>query len=360
MIVALSASIIGGKLVEWHSCLIAKNFTHAQRLRNETKELIKQMESNDKILAYYQLVSFKHELLSTYGTGELFESTLPTPVEIERDDYLNFMFYFVSAQNEFLNERYKSAVQMYKVAERLIEKVNDPAEKAEFYQELGMSYYRIDQYTFAASYMDQALEFFGKNAMYLVNEIRCKLVLAAIDTELGEQASAEKIYKEMIEISKPFPYYHSLVLHNLGQNRMTQQRFDDAVQLFEQALSINEFSQSITGLKSTYNLLNARLRNETYIGGLEELEFNARAQKLMEIKAKCKVSRGLYLEDNFSEVEQGLDMLKVNEKFFECSEVCDEISQHFEQKGDLANALKYARLVNHMSKKQSNVGVDLL
>ncbi|GAF24015.1 MULTISPECIES: hypothetical protein [Shouchella] len=360
MIIALSSSIVGSKIVEWHSCLIAKDMVRAQLTKEESKSLIMQMEPNEKIIAYYQLVSFKHDLLSTYEKGELLESTLLTPIETERDDYLHFMYYFVSGQNEFLNERYKSAIQMYKIAERLIEKVNVPAEKADFYQELGMSYYRIDQYTFAASYMEQALEFFEHNNMYVVNEIRCKLVLAAIATELGKQTLAERIYNEIILISKPFPYYHSLVLHNVSQNRLTQRRVEEAIDLLEEALSIKEFSQSITGLKAKYNLLNARLRNKTYKGGLDELEFSAKAQKLMEIKAKCKVSRGLYLDNDFSEVLIGVEMLKANEKYFECSEIYDEISQYFESKGELATALKYARLVHTMSKKQSNVGEDLI
>lgn len=354
----LSPTAVGQKIVEWHSCIISKDIEQARKIKVDAVEMITKMAANDKMLSYYQLVSFKHDLLLAYSDKEMPDVSELNSIEIERDDYLNFMYYYVTGQNEFLNERYKSAIRTYKIAERLIEKVNDPAEKAEFYQELGISYYRIDQYTFAAAYMEQALEFFEKNSIYKANEIRCKIIVAAIDTELARNDSAEIIYNEIVEMSKPFPYNHALVLHNMGQNRVTQQKFNEALDLFEKALSISEFSNSITSLKTRYYLLNTQLRTGLYSSGLNELELDATAYNLVELQAKCKVSNGLYLKNDFSLIESGLNMLEENEQYFDCSEVCDEVSRHYESKGDLDIALKYARLAGQMSKHQTNLGVD--
>lgn len=358
MSLVLSAEAVGGKIVEWHSCIISKDIEQARILKIETTEMIRKMEPSDKMLSYYQLISFKYDLLLAYSENEIPENPDFNIVEKERDDYLNFMYYYVSGQNEFLNERYKSAIRTYKVAERLIEKVNDPAEKAEFYQELGISYYRISQYTFAASYMEQALEFFEKNSMYKINVITCKMVLAAINTEITHFDSAEIVYNEIIELSKPFPYTHALVLHNIGLNRMTQEKFEEAISLLERALSINEFANSIAAYKSRYNLLNAQLRLGTYSDGLIQLESDIKTHKLQELQAKCEISRGLYLEDDSSLIESGLNKLEYNELFFEYSGLCEEISQYFESKKDVETALKYARLSIEMNKKQTNLGVE--
>ncbi|MFS0788812.1 aspartate phosphatase [Shouchella sp. 1P09AA] len=354
----LKAEEVGKKIVEWHSCLIAKDIKQAKILKQQTDEIVQKMEPHDKMLAYYQLISFKHDLIVNYTEGGTLEAPVVSSVEIERDDYLNYMYYFVSGQHEFLNERYKSAIRTYKIAERLIEKVNDSAERADFYQELGYSYYRIDQYTFSYSYLEQALEFFEKNDLYIANVVRCKMILAAIHTEVGRYESAELIYNDLISLAKPFPFYNALLLSNMGLNRMTQKRYEEAIPFFEKALLIPELGQSVTSIKTKYNLLNAQLRTGVYISGLDDIESAAQSHNLVEITAKCHVSRGLYIENNFKLVELGLDLLKANNQYFDCAEICEEVSLFFENKGDMENALKYSRLSNDMTKQQTNLGVD--
>ncbi len=63
-------------------------------------------------------------------------------------------------------------------------------------------------------------------------------------------------------------------------------------------------------------------------------------------------------EDNINFVESGLKLLEDKELYFECSEVCEEISRHFELKGDLIVALNYSKLAINFKKHQTTLGVD--
>ncbi len=177
---------------------------------------------------------------------------------------------------------------------------------------------------------------------------------------LKKEALRTAIVKMYIgcEITKPYPYHFALLHHNIGQNRVTQEKFVEAIENFNVALENKEFAQSMTGLKTTYYLLNVQLRIETYSHGLSDLEEQVTTYKLPEFVAKCKVLRGLYLENNLSLVKTGLDMLESNEQYFEYTEMCDEISQYFESKGDLALSLEYSKLARKMSKNQTIVGVN--
>ncbi|MFB4212873.1 hypothetical protein ACE1TH_13270 [Shouchella sp. JSM 1781072] len=354
----LAPEKVGGKIVQWHSCLIAKDIESAKEAREQTILAIDKMKPDDKMLAYYQLISFKHNLLVSYPNGEKAEAPLLNSIEIERDDYLNYMYYYVSGQNEYLDQRYKSAIRTYKIAERLLDKVNDKAEKADFYQKLGMSYYKINQYTFAISYIEQALEIFEKDSLYRKNEITCKLALAIISSEMELFETANALYKELFEITKPFPYEQALTHHNHGIYQIVREQFVDAIQNFKLALDVPEFSQSITALKTTYHIYHLQLKMETYSHGLDELEAKIKKQKLPEYIARCKVSRGLYMENNMSLVKAGLDILESNEFYFEYAEMCDEISQYFESKGDLPRSLEYSKRARHMGKKQTFIGVN--
>ncbi|WP_054708857.1 hypothetical protein [Bacillus sp. JCM 19041] len=279
-------------------------------------------------------------------------------LELTTNSYLRFMYYFISGQSEFYHGRYKSAIRSFKIAERLIEEVNDPAERAEFYQKLGISYYRIDQYTFAASYMEMALEFFEKNEAYIELEINSKLILAAIDTELERFDEAERIYNDLLESSKPFPAAHALVYRNMGLNRMTQDKLGEAEIYLEAALSIKEHRESILGVKTKFNLVNIQLKIDNYTSGLDEIEKEVNYYQLTEYIAKCKINRGLYLNHDVSLVEKGINELLQYELYFDCSEVAKEISSFYEREGKLSLALEYLNLAYRMQKKQSQLGVD--
>ncbi|MED4128195.1 hypothetical protein [Shouchella miscanthi] len=354
----LAPEKVGEKIVQWHSCLIAKDIESAKEAREKTIIAIDKMKPDDKMLAYYQLISFKHNLLVSYPNGEKAEAPSLNTIEIERDDYLNYMYYYVSGQNEYLDQRYKSAIRTYKIAERLLDKVDDQAEKAEFYQKLGMSYYKIDQYTFAISYIEQALEIFERDSLYKKNEITCKLALAIIASEMKLFDTAEALYRELGKMTEPYPYENALTYHNLGIHYIALDQFVNATESFKMALAIPEFKDSVTAVKTTYHLYNVQMMMGTYSHGMDDLEKRVKRLKLPEFIARCKISRGLYLENNITLVNTGLATLESDELFFEYALMCDEISQYFESKGDLARSLEYLKLARKMGQNNHIVGVN--
>ncbi|WP_369696053.1 hypothetical protein [Shouchella clausii] len=55
---AVKAEIAGTKIVQWYSSIIAKQLDQATALKGEARGLVTQMKRNNKILAFYSLVSF--------------------------------------------------------------------------------------------------------------------------------------------------------------------------------------------------------------------------------------------------------------------------------------------------------------
>ncbi|GAF13804.1 response regulator aspartate phosphatase [Bacillus sp. JCM 19046] len=349
----LAPEKVGGKIVEWHSCLMAKDIESAKAAREQALIAVEKMKPDDKMLAYYQLISMRHDLLTNQKNAPEWNE-----IEWKTEEYLYFMYYYVSGQNEFLHGRYKSAIRTFKIAERLIEQVNDPSEKAEFYQKLGISYYRIDQYSFASSYIEQALEFFEKQSLYKENELVCKMVLAAIESELSRFDSAESLFKELIELSKPYPFRRGLIFYNMGMNRLAQKQLEAALSCMEQALSIPEHAKAINGIKSRFYVANIRLRLGLAVANLSTIETEIKKLKLDEFSARSQVVRGLYLDNNLALVESGIKKLEDNQLFFECSEVCEEVAQHFELKGDFSTALHYSKLAIAKKKHQTIMGIE--
>ncbi|KQL56767.1 MULTISPECIES: Rap family tetratricopeptide repeat protein [Bacillaceae] len=352
---------VGQQIVEWYSCIMTKDIKQAKLLKPEVDIMVANMEPDDKMLAYYQLVSLQYDLLvlreAPDEKTEALNETILENIAVQTNDYLNFMYYYVWGQTEFYKQRYKSAIRTYKIAERLIEKVKDPLEKAEFYQKLGISYYRIDQYTFAFSYLEQALEIFEKDSSYIMNVISCKQILAGIHSELKEYEKAEAIYTELLVLSKPYPYYQAITTYNMGLSRIFVGNLDEAIQHFNKAIRIEEFRNSAIYLKAKYHVLNLQMRLGNYAEGLEQLEEEVHNKDVKEIEGKLLICRGLYLNEGYWLIEKGLNLLQTHEYYSECRNLCEEISKHYKKADDYKKALYFLEYANEMGNK-TILGVD--
>ncbi|MFS0785459.1 hypothetical protein ABC345_03635 [Shouchella sp. 1P09AA] len=116
MQVKIPSEAVGAKIVEWYSCLVSRSYDQAMLLRDETKTMIRQMEKNDKILAYFSLVDYRHSMLmNSYDKNTLDEELLEEHEEITQiDNMLKYFYYFISGQSEYVHERYRSAVKLLK------------------------------------------------------------------------------------------------------------------------------------------------------------------------------------------------------------------------------------------------------
>ncbi|WP_186370783.1 RapH N-terminal domain-containing protein [Shouchella miscanthi] len=52
----IPSSKVGAKIVEWYSCILSSSYTEATLLKHEVEQMLKTMEEDDKILAYFSLV----------------------------------------------------------------------------------------------------------------------------------------------------------------------------------------------------------------------------------------------------------------------------------------------------------------
>ncbi|MED4130355.1 Rap family tetratricopeptide repeat protein [Shouchella miscanthi] len=352
---------VGQQIVEWYSCIMTKDIKQAKLLKPKVDVMVANMKPDDKMLAYYQLVSMQYDLLMLKVSPDEAKANLDVTIlegiANQANDYLKFMYYYVWGRNEFYQKRYKSAIRTYKIAERLIEKVDDPVEKAEFYQKLGISYYHIDQYTFAFSYLEQALEFFEKDPTYIVNVFTCKHILSGIYSELHQHEKAESIYNELLIATESYPYNYAITKYNIGVNSIALEKYEKAIKHFTEALDIKEFQDSAIYLKAKYHVINLQLRLGNKPEGLEQLEEEVHNKDAKGIKAKLMICRGLYLEDDISLVNRGVEILEANEDFVECRELCREISKHFEEVADSGKALYFLEYAKEMNSKII-LGVD--
>lgn len=196
----IPAEEVGAKIVEWYSCIMSSSYEEAKLLKNEVELMLGNMENNDKMLAYYSLVEYRHNNMLDGNNRSVNLKDQYKFVETEVDHYLKYLYYFVSGQYEYNKQRYRTAIKLFRKAERLLEYVNDETEELEFFMYIGFIYYRINQYLFATSYLEQAENGF-RRINYIRKSLNCKQVLGAIYSELREYDKAEQILKEALDKS---------------------------------------------------------------------------------------------------------------------------------------------------------------
>ncbi|MDQ0207518.1 response regulator aspartate phosphatase [Alkalicoccobacillus murimartini] len=353
----IPAEEVGVICVKWYSCIVAQDYDEADALRLEATESIQNMFPDDKVIAYYSLIEYRHKLMKEGATSQLDESKLKNIKNL--DPILTFYYYFMSGLGGFYKAHYKDAIRLYNKAESLLEHVADPFEQAEFYQRIGEGYYRIYQYTFAVSYIERALDIFKQDAIYIEKELDNRHLLAAITSERNQEREAEDQYLELIGVAKDYSsplslIYQSFAFHYLRKNDQNQ-----AKKYIIKALESIEHSSTINGMKSKGELAFIHLRMGEIDQGLpllEEVEAKADKVEDIEYQLRCLINRHLYIDFDKSRVDEGIRQLEEAELYFDAIEVCQDVSRFFEERDHHIEALHYLKHALYLKGFQFTIG----
>ncbi|MFK3936479.1 modification methylase CeqI [Alkalihalobacillus sp. NPDC078783] len=347
--------IVGSRCLDWYNVIIQSDFEAATRLKNEVTEMINNMESDHNVTAFYQLLSVRHNLLVKQASDQ----SLLISSESDNESYLNYMYYFIRGQQEFYEGKYTSAVRLYTKAESLLDSVEDQYERAEFFLRLADGYYRINQYTFAVTYVEQAMELFEQNSKYQNKVLNGHLLLAAIDSELGKYDQAEVRYYKALYQAEDFPKVKALILRSLGLNRLRQYKYKEAKSLFLHALSIKEHMLTKVGNKTKADLAFVQLR----LGEIEPAQTSLKdicdwIKQDNEYHAKMLIYQDVYVGAYESGMKEGFKELIQHQLYFDAEEIALELVYYYEEREQFSEALYFSKLALEMNVKNHQLGMN--
>ncbi|MFB4211519.1 tetratricopeptide repeat protein [Shouchella sp. JSM 1781072] len=350
---------VGAKIVEWYSCILSSSYEEATLLKHEVEQMLKRMEEDDKILAYYSLVAYRHDNMMDGDNRSISLEEELNHVEKDMDQYLKYLYYFVSGQNEYNNQRYRSAVKLFRKAERMLEFVDDKTEEYEFYMYMGIAYYRINQYLLATSYLEQAETGF-RRLNFPKKYLNSKQVLGAIYSELKEYDKAEDILNEALQ-ECTFPLYSGIILRTLGLSMFSQKKYDSAVSFFEKSLDLEEYNDSIFGMRSRTELAHTLFKlnkHEEAQKILKGAKASANYYNELEFKVRCQFIEGTYVCNDQKMVDNAIQQLNKAGLHFEVCELSEELIEIYEEKGDNKNIIKYFKSAYQGKINQTLLGDD--
>ncbi|QHZ47244.1 Rap family tetratricopeptide repeat protein [Bacillus sp. NSP9.1] len=349
MNVKIAPEEVGNMLNQWYGMIKLQQVNKARLMKNEIQRAIENMEENQDVLLYFNMIDSRFKLLmEQYNeSGSILKSLKYRAEERKTDDMLQYYFYFFSGLYQFYIKNFTKAINFYRIAENWVNKIPDEAERAEFNFQIAIAYYEIHQHFFSLTHAEKALESFLALGNYDNRAATTQMIIAANRLDLHQYKSTEALYKKAIKMAADTQqhFVEGLRYHNLGLAYERQEKLDLARESFETALDIFENLHSkIAVIRTSYMLARVLFKK-----GLVE-EGTHWYQKALDLaketnektyEAKLLIIHSIYKELDETLLDNTLNMLRDKKLWSDVTDLAVNAARHFKKKEYHELAAKY-------------------
>ncbi|MFB4158847.1 hypothetical protein ACE1TF_03085 [Geomicrobium sp. JSM 1781026] len=333
----------------WYHAIIRRDVEAATRLKKVVEELMARGKIDEEIELYYELTDFRHMMITeNISEGEAYRKIdkLQDLGKVNVNSTFRSLQNYIYGHFEFLQGSYIKAIRYYQETEFELNQLSDPFEKADFYQRMGETYYRIDQYVSSIYYLEKSFSIFNENPLFEERALNSLLLLGCVYSEMRETDEAKELFDRVLNSSKSYPTLHSLALRNIGLSLLQSNHLKSAKRNFLEALETGGHKNSAEGMKTKYNISLICFRLDDYEEGLNYLNiamYEADKYHSTEYIARCKIVQNLYVKKDLAVVIEGLNQLEANNLYFECAEMSNEVSYYMERVGENEQAFSFLK-----------------
>ncbi|AYK76676.1 RapH N-terminal domain-containing protein [Bacillus subtilis] len=356
---------VGIKINEWHMYINRFDVENSERLKAEVEQMMKEMEEDQNLLLYYQLIVFRHRMMLDY----LFPSDLAK--RLDKAEYLRkiegkgkklsgmleYYTYFFKGMHEFSLGKFIRAIESYKKAEKKLTRVLDAIEKAEFYYKMAEVFYHMKQTHVSMFYVEQAYDIYKKHDTYKVRMIHCLTVVAGnyIDLVAHDQAlpHLQKALKIAEEISNTQLMTKALLNVGCCYNGMDNTTM--AIGYFRKAAEVAEKAKAKELTQIYYELALIHFKQDEKIEGREFYNRALESAQLFEndlFLSLLKVVNALFIESgNRSNVLEAMEPLRDSRGYPYLEELALEAAQFYTRKERMDDSVYFYREMVHAQKQ---------
>lgn len=153
----------------------------------------------------------------------------------------------------------------------LANKLNKPQLTIYIFRVLGTAYYDLKKYDKAQDLLNSAYDLAVKYKDQH-EQLATLNALGNLSIETGDYIMAEQFYEKAIVVAEELKDFHSnaIAFHNLAQALSLQNRFDEALPLFEESIKMHTTEEATNSLSSVYvDLASHYFRQKKYAKSLE-------------------------------------------------------------------------------------------
>ncbi|MEC1262366.1 tetratricopeptide repeat protein [Bacillus swezeyi] len=317
--------LVATKMNFWYTALKNNWPGQAEDTRKEVERELDQMEQNQDVVVYYNLLLFRHNLQFDYmysdpggNLNSRFEEFKKIRDQNNLEGMLEYYYQFFAGMYHFRQKELILALNFYRNAEKQLDFFDcDELEKAEFYFKTSEVYYHMKQTFFSMNYATQAYNIYKKYDTYGERRVQCQFILAGNcrDQMLPEKAipSLNQALNESNKIASAHLIGSSHL--NLGICYNQLEELEKASNHLQKTLEVyREVNHSFLS-KALFNLAHVRAKqaewvtaNDLYFDGKESAEKSHNAYDI----AKLEMLKGLYLIHDLDLVRESFKFFKEN------------------------------------------------
>ncbi|MCY8486363.1 tetratricopeptide repeat protein [Bacillus atrophaeus] len=352
----ISYDLVISKLNSWYTTIKKNMIDDAEKMKSEIEFLLQDIQENQDVLLYYQLLEFRHELMLIYLKSKDVEDVQAT-YEILKEkegsltNMLEYYYFFFVGMYEFRRKELESAISAYNMAETKLSEVEDELERAEFYFKVSEVYYYMKQTYFSLNYAKRAIKIYRKYNIDDERILHCRFIVAGnlIDT-LNYENAIHELVRGLRDAKRIGKRYLIATFHmNLGIVYRGINKYNLSVLFLRNALAVFQEENHIFMCKTLFNLSHVLAQKGEADKALlyfEKGNMIALWNKDYEYQAKFKLLKGLYFSnEDVSLINEALDYFESKKLFADIEEYAKEVADFFYQKGKSLLANEYYRKV---------------
>ncbi|MED1125339.1 aspartate phosphatase [Bacillus atrophaeus] len=340
----IAHEVVASILNELHIAIRKCEIEKAEELIKKSKDLLKDMEEDDKVVIYYQLLESRYKMMifKNKGTGLPPDDWKVKRHELEGcniDNLIEYYFYLYEAEYMSYVRNYERAISLLNIAEKKLSNIDSSIEAAEFYTKAASLYALLHQCAVSIGYINQAINIYSQHEDYKRHLAISYVIKAMNYMNLGKFKDSEEYYLAAIKIAKEMKddFFEAMQYHNISILYSNYDKSQECINAVKKALRCKEWRDSVYYIYSIYMIVRERFKigdkeNAMYYlkKGQEDLKF--RANKIYE--TKINIIYDLYCK----EVHESIDK-------------CRENVQYLEEKGDLDGVVDLSLIISKYYEK---------
>ncbi|MCY9198913.1 hypothetical protein MOE86_19995 [Bacillus atrophaeus] len=336
-------------LNNWYSAIMKREINVAIALKSEIDRMLPDMEDNESVVLYCQMLRLKYSLLlqKPEDTSDFYNNQSGTEV----DGMLSYYYYFFKGIYEAYKSNNSAAIDLFKAAESKLNIINDELAVAEFHYSIGTTYYHMKSTILSENHLNRALRIYDKHSDYSRRQLTCGITLALNYIDQSRFKKAEEVLLKCAKTAQSLEdrILFGISVFNLGYSRLKQGDISEAVLYIEQSLAINELQENapFAYLHGVYEAVRSYFKLENFNRALEWLQIGftkAAEANQNNFLLKFKTLHSLYVLEDNKKVTECVELLKKKESYVDLEVLALEIAQYYNKKNEYEKSVKYYEL----------------
>ncbi len=349
--------LVATKMNFWYTALKNNWPSQAEDTRKEVEKEIDQMEENQDVLVYYNLLKFRHNLQFDYmysdPGGNLdarFDEFKKIRDQNNLEGMLEYYYQFFAGMYHFRQKELILALNFYRNAEKQLDSFEcDELERAEFYFKASEVYYHMKQTFFSMNYATRAYNIYKKYDTYGERRVQCQFILTGnlIDKMYPEKAliNLHKALEESNDLGADHLIGSSHL--NLGICYNQLEELEKSSNHLQKALEVYKEGNHSFIPKTLFNLAHVKAKqaewsavDNLYFEGRDLAEKNSNSYDL----AKLEMLKGLYLIHDVDLIRESFKFFKDNGLYADMEDYGVIAAEVLEGKEKVRDACEFYRI----------------